>query len=238
MSGWWMHSLYDTFGGAANGGATAVVAWIFWIIFSITLHELAHGWAAMRLGDRTPAELGHMTANPLVHMGVWSLLMFALVGIAWGMMPTDPSRYRNGRRGRAWVAIAGPLTNAALAIIAIVIAGVLTGLFPSGGGPGWSPSASAAGLVDQIVLFLFIGAMLNIVLALFNLLPIPPLDGSQVLAGLSFRAGQFYRRPEIQQWGFIGLIVVFFVFNVGDVFFVAGIRLALGGVNGVADLFP
>ena len=89
-----MHAVYD------SGGLAAVLGWVFWVIFSICLHELAHGWAAIWQGDRTPRETGHMTMNPMVHMGGASLIVFALVGIAWGLMPTDPSRYRWGRRGR------------------------------------------------------------------------------------------------------------------------------------------
>ena len=102
---WWMHAVYD------SGGLAAVLGWVFWVIFSICLHELAHGWAAIWQGDRTPRETGHMTMNPMVHMGGASLIVFALVGIAWGLMPTDPSRYRWGRRGRIAVAAAGPLMN-------------------------------------------------------------------------------------------------------------------------------
>ena len=95
MNNWWVHQQYY------EGGISLVVGWAFWVILSITLHELAHGWAALRQGDTTPRDTGHMTWDPLVHMGGMSLIMFALIGIAWGVMPTDPSRYRSGRRGRA-----------------------------------------------------------------------------------------------------------------------------------------
>ena len=112
---WWMHAVYD------SGGLAAVLGWVFWVIFSICLHELAHGWAAIWQGDRTPRETGHMTMNPMVHMGGASLIVFALVGIAWGLMPTDPSRYRWGRRGRIAVAAAGPLMNLLIAVVSLLI---------------------------------------------------------------------------------------------------------------------
>ena len=113
MGTWWVHDLY------LQGRTVELISWIFWVIFSIVLHELSHGWAALWQGDDTPRRLGHMTANPIVHMGGLSLLVFALIGIAWGVMPTDPSRYRWGRRGRVFVAAAGPAMNVALSLIAL-----------------------------------------------------------------------------------------------------------------------
>ena len=90
------------------------------------LHELAHGWAAIWLGDQTPVRQGRMTGNPLVHMGPWSLLMLAVAGIAWGQMPIDRTRLR-GRHGEAIVAAAGPAMNVLLALAALsTLAGLLT----------------------------------------------------------------------------------------------------------------
>ena len=107
-TGWWVADFLRAFGPAF------VIAWAFWIIFSICLHELSHGWAAIALGDRTPIESGHMTFNPLVHMGGMSLVAFALIGIAWGAMPINPARLR-GRYAEALVALAGPAMNLVLA---------------------------------------------------------------------------------------------------------------------------
>jgi hypothetical protein len=80
------------------------VAWAVWVIASVCLHELSHGVAAIKLGDNTPIYTGHMTWNPLVHMGRMSLIMFALVGLAWGMMPVTPSRRgcSTGTGMRSW----------------------------------------------------------------------------------------------------------------------------------------
>ena len=80
------------------------------VVISICLHELGHGFAAIALGDRTPEETGHITLNPLVHMGPISLAMLAIVGISWGAMPVDPTRLR-GRYAEALVALAGPAVN-------------------------------------------------------------------------------------------------------------------------------
>ena len=80
--GWWVTD-------ALSVSPVLLISWVVWVIGSIVLHELAHGWAAISRGDRTPIERGHMTWNPLIHMGGMSLLVFAVVGIAWGMMPVN-----------------------------------------------------------------------------------------------------------------------------------------------------
>ncbi|MHC4989658.1 MAG: site-2 protease family protein, partial [Planctomycetota bacterium] len=165
MTHWWVTDLYQA------GYVVELLSWIFWVILSITLHELAHGWVATWQGDPTPRQLGRMTANPVVHMGPTSLIIFALVGIAWGMMPTDPSRYRWRRRGRIVVAGAGPAMNLLLA----VAAGGLLVLWLRVG-----PAGHRA--FENLAVFLWMGTVLNVILAALNLLPVPPLDGSQILA--------------------------------------------------------
>jgi Zn-dependent protease len=208
---WWVESAM------ASGGAVLVVSWAFWVIFSICLHELAHGWAAIWQGDDTPRELGRMTMNPLVHMGPASLLAFAIIGLAWGLMPTDPSRFRWRRRGRAVVALAGPAMNVALAVAALTALALVL-RFEVGRGD----------LHANLRTFLFTGGLINIVLAAFNMLPVPPLDGSNVLAGLSFR---FYRLMQHERAPMIGMFIILAVFlsGMGGLLFV--------GAQGVAYLY-
>jgi Zn-dependent protease len=192
---WWVHDLY------AAGRVTLLIAWIFWVIFSICLHELAHGWAAIRQGDDTPRRLGHMTMNPMVHMGPMSLLVFAFIGIAWGLMPIDPSRFRSGRIGRVYVAAAGPAMNLAIALAVFIIAVIWTRFGTEG---RFDPD-------NDITIILHTGIWLNIVLALFNLLPIPPLDGSQILAGLSWKCYEFFNTQQSQIFGLFVLLVLIFL---------------------------
>jgi Zn-dependent protease len=206
--GWWVHDLYQA------GRTVELVSWIFWVILAIVLHELAHGWAALGQGDDTPRRLGRMTVNPLVHMGGMSLLVFALIGIAWGVMPTDPSRYRWGRKGRIFVAAAGPAMNIALALAALTVLVAWLKVGPAG-----------HLLYHNLAVFLWTGGWLNVVLAAFNLLPVPPLDGSQILSGLSRRAYQLYRNPQAAMFGLFILLAIFFVTPVGR-FFWAGCRVA------------
>lgn len=197
---WWVHYYYQT------GQTVLLLSLIFWVIFSICLHELGHGWAALWQGDNTPRELGHMTMNPLVHMGPMSLLVFALIGIAWGVMPTNPSRYRWGRRGHIVVSAAGPAMNVLIALVALTAAGL------------WRAFAGTdTQFTDNVDTFLWAGGMINIVLAGFNLLPIPPLDGSGILSGMSFRAYQFFRSSNAS---IFGLFVVFALLLTGTFRFI------------------
>ncbi len=144
------------------------------IVISIVLHELAHGWTAIRLGDDTPIHMGRMTGNPLVHMGPFSIAALLIAGIAWGQMPINPTRLR-GRYAEAQVAAAGPAMNLGLALICLVALGLFYRF-----GPPIAPGSWQANLA----FFLQIAGTVNLLLMMFNLIPIPPLDGSHILANL------------------------------------------------------
>ena len=202
MGDWWVHAYYY------EGGFSLIAAWAFWVIFSITLHELGHGWAALWQGDQTPRELGHMTWNPTAHMSGWSFAMFAIIGIAWGMMPTQPHRYRWGRRGRIVVAAAGPAVNIILALL--TLSGLA--LLLHSGPPEGMFQVRLAG-------FLAVGGMLNIVLALLNLLPVPPLDGAQILSGTWYRFYEWFQNPTIRQYSFYVILAIFFLTPIGPLAF-------------------
>jgi len=193
MGEWWVQRWLE------QSGYVFLFSWVFWVIFSICLHELAHGWAALEQGDDTPIALGHMTMNPMVHMGPMSLLVFAFIGIAWGLMPVSPSRFRDGPLGHAKVAAAGPAMNLLLALAALTVLGAVE----AGAGGG------ASMIVDHLRAFLWAGGMLNLALMLFNLLPIPPLDGSSILAGLSPAAARFYHREGMDRLGLLAFVLVF-----------------------------
>jgi len=196
MPGWWVTNALE------SGGPPFLFAYIIWIIVSITLHELAHGWAAVAKGDNTPIVTGHMTWNPVVHMGVPSLIMFAVTGMAWGLMPIDPTRLR-GRYAEAWVAFAGPLMNFALAALCII--GSVATVYAIPGGPGnlLKPDTMAW----NILLFFAFGCWLNIGLGLFNLLPAPPLDGSRIVACFSPQ----YRAMSMTSGGQFGGMVTIII---------------------------
>ena len=146
------------------------------MVVSVVLHELAHGWAAIWQGDRTPIELGHMTIDPRVHMGVPSLLLLVFAGMCFGAMPVDPSRFRS-RHSDMIVSFAGPLMNLLLALLAITVLGI------------WKLNIGEPETQSQVhrnlCEFLWVFGYCNVALCVFNLIPIPPLDGSTVLAGIS-----------------------------------------------------
>lgn len=203
MSGWWTHRVFE------NHGAAGVFGWVVWVIGSIVLHELAHGWAAIWQGDDTPRRLNRLTWNPLVHMGHVSLVMFALIGIAWGQMPVNPYHFRRWgwRWGGVAVTFAGPLMNIALAIVALI--GLAAWFYV---GPKTDPIATNG------LTILYFGVFLNIALALFNLFPIPPLDGGRIAMALSRPYRQFFDRPDAVYFS-MGALIVFFVTPLSDAFF-------------------
>lgn len=191
-----------------------LVSWIVWIVVSIVLHELGHGWAALRAGDPTPRDTGHMTWNPLVHIPPMSWLMFAICGICWGLMPVNPSRFR-GRRDAAIVAAAGPAMNLGLGMILAVAAVLWTGH-----GHAWvNPT-----LYANLRIFLRVGVGLNFILLVFNLVPVPPLDGSRILANFVPAFDRFVNDPRGAIASLIGFLLLFRF--MGDSFAVVGMRLA------------
>jgi len=219
--GWWITDLLND---PSINGRVWVVSWTVWVIGSICLHELAHGWAAIKLGDDTPVITGHMNWNPMVHMGPFSLLMFAFIGIAWGAMPVNPSKLR-GRYGDAVVSLAGPLMNMLLASIAMI---ALLIWVPLCHGQILSSTTISHPLSTNMTTFLHLGVMLNIVLMLLNLLPVPPLDGGRILMDVS----PWYRQlmlSENGRWIGLGVLVLFFVF--GGVLLYQTANIAIEGIT-------
>jgi len=174
MPRWWVLTALD------SGGPLYLAAHCIWLVVSITLHELGHGWAAVKRGDNTPRDLGHLTWNPLVHIGPAYLFLFALTGMMGGQMPVDPTRLR-GKYAEAAVAFAGPLMNFSLALVCIVASAICMRF----AGATFQFPPRSGNVPDAAVFFFAIGCWLNITLGIFNLLPAPPMDGSHILANFS-----------------------------------------------------
>ncbi|MBZ0073100.1 MAG: site-2 protease family protein [Gammaproteobacteria bacterium] len=151
------------------------------LLFAITVHEVAHGWVALRLGDRTAQMLGRLTLNPLKHIDpVGTILVPAILLYAGGFIfgwakpvPVDWRNLRNPKRDMAIVAVAGPLANLGMAVIWALVAKLGLAL-------------NTANLWFSVPLILMgkVGILLNLILMVLNLLPLPPLDGGRVLVGL------------------------------------------------------
>ena len=138
----------------------------FLVVFSVCCHEFMHAWTALKQGDPTAADAGHLTLNPMKQMGWFSLLLLALFGLAWGQVPVNPGNLR--KPGAAVkVALAGPLTNLALAFLFLLLCSILIRAgFPN----------------EQGTYMIFYGAVLNIVLFVLNMIPVPGFDGYTVFS--------------------------------------------------------
>ncbi len=186
---------------------SALVAVAVFLVIGFPVHEFAHALAAYRLGDGTAKLFGRLTLNPLVHLdplGSGILVLSALAGgffIGWAKpTPVNPSMLRGGRRSEALVAAAGPLSNLVLAVLAAVVVRLLVAMNLAS-----SPGLEFVGLV--IWWFLVI----NVALFIFNLIPIPPLDGSKVLFAFLPPRTVWQVRPLLEQWGFVILLAVMFL---------------------------
>lgn len=170
------------------------------LILSISLHELGHGIAALSQGDDTPRKEGHMTMNPVVHMGIHSIFFLAFAGIAWGQMPVNPSKFRNPKWGNILVSGAGPLTNIILGMLAVLIINITLYL-------QWNRIISLE--------FFYLIAKFNFALCLFNLIPIPPLDGFHIGSEIFPKLKQLGR----SQVG-LALFMILFISGAGRQLFV------------------
>lgn len=183
------------------------------LLFSMVAHEYAHGYAALRQGDPTARDLGRLTLNPLKHIDPWYTLLLPLmlyVGSGGRVLfggakpvPVNPRNYRAYRRGDLIVSSAGIVVNLGLFAICTALAAIV-GIAAAAAG---AADAAAWGFVQRALMW---GVWLNVLLAFFNLIPIPPLDGSHLLYHLlPPRAGALYRRTA--QFGFLILIALVFL---------------------------
>jgi Zn-dependent protease len=165
------------------------IIWAFSLLIAVDIHEFAHAWIADRLGDPTPRAYGRLTLNPLAHLDPVGTLMLLLTRFGWGKpVPIDTYNLENPRRDSALISLAGPASNLILATILSVIG-------------HWS-----------LVIGHFLAPLiiLNVSLAIFNLLPIPPLDGSKILLGLLPTNLAFEWETIFSQYGL--LLIIFLVF--------------------------
>ncbi len=142
------------------------------IIFALSFHEFAHAWAAFRLGDPTAKSYGRLTLNPLAHLDPFGAIVLYLVGFGWAKpVPVDYRYLANPKRDMLWISLAGPVSNLSLALVSGLLLRFL-----------WTAGIiSGSGVLATV---LVMSLQINLVLCFFNFLPVPPLDGSKILAGL------------------------------------------------------
>ena len=174
------------------------------LLISLTIHEVAHGWIAYRMGDPTAKQKGRLSLNPIKQLDPVGTLLFVFTYLFWGVVfgwakpvPISPYYFRNVQRGMAIVGAAGPISNFLMAVLFSVILRIV------------GPSLEEAGgsVADVILRILFMFVMINIVLGVFNLIPIPPLDGSRVVgAFLPRQAYQYW--AALDRYGFLIIIII------------------------------
>lgn len=171
-------------------------------LLCICLHELSHGLVAYKLGDDTARQRGRLTLNPIKHLDLMGLFMMLVFHVGWAKpVPVNPNYFKNPKRGMALVALAGPVMNLFICVLGLLLYGML--LYPLSG--------SAVG--EYVLDFLILMSSMSVGLAVFNLLPLPPLDGSKVL--FSFIPDEWYYK--LMHYERYGSIIIFILFATGAV---------------------
>ena len=175
---------------------------------AIVLHEVAHGYAAYMLGDETAKRAGRLSLNPLVHVDIWGTILLPLLLLVAGSsfligwakpVPINPWAFKDRKTGMLITGAAGPVTNLALA----VVVGLFTRVLPASGSGVLGQISS---LYDVLIFFVY----MNLLLLFFNLIPIPPLDGSRIVQRmLSGKAAVFY--DSLERYGFLIIFGSFYI---------------------------
>lgn len=174
-------------------------------LMAITCHEVSHGFIANRFGDPTARNLGRLTLNPLKHLDIIGTLMVIIVGIGWAKpVPVNFANLRNPKRDMIWVAAAGPITNMILATASAMLMRLLVSSTGAVSDSSWLQL-----FLEPVVLMLAFSVYINLLLAVFNLIPLPPLDGGRVLVGL-LPYKQAASLARIEPYGMIIIIVLVF----------------------------
>ena len=182
------------------------------LIISFTLHEIAHGLAAFVMGDKTAKNSGRLSLNPLKHIDWLGFLMLLVARIGWAKpVPVDAYGFKDPKKGMAITALAGPLMNVVLVFVSLIF---------------WHLGKNIYDWNEYVTLFFELSVYYNAVLAMFNLLPIPPLDGSKVL--LAFLPSKYYFKfMEYEQYGMIVILILAFT-NVSSKIISVGVENLIG----------
>lgn len=180
-----------------------LLASIVVVFISLPMHEVAHGWMASKLGDPTAKNLGRLNLNPLAHFDPIGTTMILLLGFGWAKpVPVNPYYFKNRKNGMAIVSLAGPGANFVIALVSVLLAKIITNFVPYN---------NFTGIFANVMLII---AQINISLAAFNLIPIPPLDGSKIIGfflpmNLYYRLENWYARyQQIFLYAFMAVIFI------------------------------
>lgn len=170
------------------------------VVFVCTpIHELAHGWVAYKLGDNTAKNQGRLTFNPVAHIDIIGMIMILLFGFGYAKpVPVNMRNFKNPKVGMALTGAAGPASNIIMAFLNIFVYYFLNAVLPFRGTA-----------INLILTFFYYAAFINVSLAVFNLLPIPPLDGSKIIAGV-LPDRVYYKYMQYERYVMIAVIVLLF----------------------------
>jgi Zn-dependent protease len=176
-------------------------------LFAITFHEVAHGFVAEKFGDPTARMLGRLSLNPLKHLDIVGTIALMVFGFGWAKpVPVNFGNLRKPTRDMVWVALAGPGANLLLALVSAVL---LRGLLLLGSVTSEVQIEAASPILNPVLLMAYFSLYINVLLGVFNLLPIPPFDGGRVMVGLlPARQGEWLSRFE--PFGFIIILLLIF----------------------------
>lgn len=184
------------------------------LLLALTLHEYAHGYVAYRLGDPTARDAGRLTLNPLSHLDPIGTIAFFFIKIGWAKpVPVNPVYFKNPRQDMLWVALAGPITNLLLAITSAVLLKAMistASIIPQ--------SAMLSAILIPLYNMLVASVWINLVLCIFNFLPIPPLDGGRILTGL-LPEDLARTYASFERYGFIVILILAFTGVLGTIIF-------------------
>ena len=203
-----------------------LMARVFVVFCTLPIHEYAHAYVATKFGDDTPRLKGRLTLNPLAHLDVMGALMIFLVGFGYAKpVPVNPRRFKNLKTGLALTALAGPLSNIIMAIIFMLLANVFNVAMIYTNGL----------IVTQVaMLFFTFAAQINVSLAIFNLIPIPPLDGSKIIS-LFIPSKYYYKILQYERYIIIAVFALI-VFGVLDIPLSFLTRYAMQGISWLTSL--